>query len=394
MNFRKYGQQQVAKYDILVKLRQQFKGFIKRVQKQEFKQSCPSNIYDKLLDKQGKGNFVTVQNIFNFLYYDLSHTCLTCNNPTDFAVEFGRYREFCSQQCMNSNPIISKRRKKTNKLRYGGEPNNHPTIKEKKRRTFLKKYNVDNPSKSESVKAKKRKTSKLKYGVSHWTKTERGKQLISSNNKISNLSRSQALHISFLNTPTKELNRRRTAIETTNIKRYGARNFWSSKAFQRQRVKKCMGKYGVSHHMQDPTISSKCISFGAKWKYINCLGKTLKVQGYEPQVASKIEESISKITARRLNMPKIEYLYEGRRKIYFPDFKVRTKSGKTRIIEVKSTFTLLNPKNKPKFRAAIKVCNSLGYEFWLAVYLPEEEKTVFFQNPTVSKVKIKLSPYL
>lgn len=59
----------------------------------------------------------------------------------------------------------------------------------------------------------------------------------------------------------------------------------------------------------------------------------------------------------------ISYRYKGRRRKYYPDFKVITKNGDIWIVEVKSANKLLKPENIVKYIVGEMFCEKKGWHY-------------------------------
>jgi hypothetical protein len=57
------------------------------------------------------------------------------------------------------------------------------------------------------------------------------------------------------------------------------------------------------------------------------------------------------------------YDYKGKERKYYPDFKVTTRDGRVRIVEVKVKSKTQNPKNIIKFIIGRMYCESLGWDY-------------------------------
>jgi hypothetical protein len=108
--------------------------------------------------------------------------CKNCDNPVKFIDMKNGFRDYCSRRCMLDDPKIKEKRKKTsiekwgvdnpsksneikkkvkdtNKEKFGYEyPLQNPEILNKTKEYFIDKFGVDNPSKSEEVKQKREST--------------------------------------------------------------------------------------------------------------------------------------------------------------------------------------------------------------------------------------------
>jgi len=121
-------------------------------------------------------------------------------------------------------------------------------------------------------------------------------------------------------------------------------------------------KYGVEYVSQDPNIFDKQQKSGYKRKpVITPSGKTIHLQGYEPQAYNKLLEQYSEDEINHIikDIPEIWYLGEDNKTHrYYPDFYIPKDNL---IIEVKSEHYYKKDllKNKLKQQA----CLDSGYEF-------------------------------
>jgi hypothetical protein len=88
------------------------------------------------------------------------HKCLICNKQID---DFSRV--CCSPQCVAKNEGAIKKRKCTNKRRYGVEyAVKSKTVQDKIKETNRERYGVDNPLSSKEIRDRIEKTNKERYG--------------------------------------------------------------------------------------------------------------------------------------------------------------------------------------------------------------------------------------
>jgi hypothetical protein len=185
---------------------------------------------------------------------------------------------------------------------------------EKKRKTFIEKYGVDNPNKNEIVKKRKKLTCIEKYGVDNPQKSD----IIKNKSKI------------------------------TCIKKYGNSSYVNSQEFK----SKMNEKYGVDNPMMSYLINDKRIKTSFK---INEF-ESIKYQGsYELDFLKYCKEN--NIIVNRPNF-NINYIYLQECKKYLPDFYLKELNL---VIEVKSTyyFNLHKEKNLSK----MKYTTEGGYEY-------------------------------
>lgn len=155
------------------------------------------------------------------------------------------------------------------------------------------------------------------------------------------------------------LKQRTDSYKKTMVKRYGVINGFQHKDIKDKSKKTMIKRYGV----ENPQFSSY---LKYNWKsYVLPSGKVIKCQGYEPFFLNiflknhKEEELIS----QKENVPKIEYMEEGKVRKYCPDFYI---PSKREIIEVKSEYTYKLHKNNIYNKKKYVIKN--GYKFKLYVF--------------------------
>lgn len=200
-------------------------------------------------------------------------------------------------------------------------------ILDRKRRTWLKNWGYDNPYKSPLILTGIKIRSWFMRGVGHHTRDPLVKE----------------------------------KFRETIRRKYGFDNPMQSPEIQQKVINTNLARYGVTNPMFSSEIfrkQQKNLTKGNKIKEIVLEGVVYCCYGYEPQV---IEELISRgLSVNVDSIEEVPYLHNGKNRVYHPDIEVRTKSGRTFIVEVKSTWTLglSRPEvyaiNRSKFRAAHK----------------------------------------
>lgn len=239
-------------------------------------------------------------------------------------VQFGRkgakneYKRYCSPKCSNTDDVTKEKAKKTCIAKFGVENASQATeIKQKKIATCLANHGVEHPSQSKKIRKKIVKAVQDRYGVD-------------------NVSQS------------KEVLR---AKKKTWIKKYGYDN--PSKAPEIKRI-----------------IGQRVHSTIARKKVVNGQGKRYILQGYEPQALKYIRKyfkyrHIHDQSSGRV--PSFEYYFDGRERMYFPDFLIQTENYEC-IVEVKSIYTLCKTSSTYRMmKAKIKAVAAAGYQMKLLV---------------------------
>ncbi len=147
---------------------------------------------------------------------------------------------------------------------------------EKKKKTFLENYGVENPSQSNIIKDKKKKTFLERYGVENIMFLEETKDKI----KKTNLEKYGVENIIFLE-ETKD------KIKKTNLERYGNICTWKSLKLKEKSDNRKMERYGTLYPMQTEEIKEKT--------------KKTNLERYGVSTPLKKESSINIIKTKRIN---------------------------------------------------------------------------------------------
>lgn len=274
----------------------------------------------------------------------------------------------CSRACRNDEKTIKflhEVARQTNLSKYGVDnPSKSDKVKEKiqenrnkdswrknYKNTMNDKYGVDNPQQIPSIKEKTSKTNIEKYGNS-----------VAANSK-----------------PVRE------KIILDNMNKYGVEYFFQSEEFKAMMVgfdnpykfgsnnykKRFFELYGVENPMHIPEIAEQVQSGFRRYKFVNHKyrmpdGQYIHIMGYESRTLDKLFAQGYKqedILYRKRDMPEIWYLFEGKRRRYYPDFYI---PNKNLVIETKSVFTFELEKEKNELK--MQATKDLGFDFWLDIY--------------------------
>ena len=219
--------------------------------------------------------------------------CNTCKSFTNFINLKNGYYEFCSTKCLSNNLKIKEKKKKTNLKKYGVEYSSQCSdIKEKKKntclkkfgvacnlqnqnclkkreKTFLKNYGVKNPNQCETIKQKKKETNLKKYGVEYILQNSQFKQkfdnTILKKYGVNNISQNKTIKEKKKNTCLKnygvqypnqcKIIKKRT--KQTNLKKYGVKYVFQNKDIKNKIKQIFLKKYGVENPNQCGVIKEK-----------------------------------------------------------------------------------------------------------------------------------------
>ena len=229
------------------------------------------------------------------------------------------------------------------------------STKTKIKKTNLKKYGCENAAQSKMVKDKMKKTNIERYGVENVFQSEEKKAII----KKSNIEKYGCENPS----QSDEIKAKKIK---TSLKNYGVKNPMQSKIITDRIKVTNLERYGETSVMHIAEIVDRAQKNAFKQKeYIWKTGEISLLQGYEPIVLKELEENgytYKDVLTELTDMPYIEYFFENKKHVYFPDFYIPTENT---IIEVKSTYTLEKDwiQNQAKFKAT----TDLGFNFQLEV---------------------------
>jgi len=172
------------------------------------------DVYKKIINLNHSNNWFT--NLYNYLY-DINENkiCPECGNVLQIRIFNLGYTQYCSTTCKNKNI----------------------DFKEKIKKSWVKKYGVDNPSKSDIVKQKIK--SKLFVGGKWYNESDEFKNMA----KETCLRKYGVEHFS----KTKEYHEK---VKETSIDRYGVDSYNKTEKSKNETKKNNIEKYGVEHYTQ------------------------------------------------------------------------------------------------------------------------------------------------
>ena len=162
-------------------------------------------------------------------YYDKylknkdEEVCLECNNMTNFVSISKGYNKYCSTKCSY----------KSN------------SVKEKRKKTFLKKYNVENPGQNKEIKEKIKQTNTEKYGGTGF----QVKELLEKSKET--IIKKYGVEHPIQNKEIKE------KIKKTNLEKYGVENVFQNEKIKEKIKQIHLEKYGVENVGKNKEIIEK-----------------------------------------------------------------------------------------------------------------------------------------
>jgi hypothetical protein len=281
--------------------------------------------------------------------------CIECNS------DIPRLNSsFCSKLCMDSSNFLKKKKEETNLKKYGvTNISKSEYFKEKYKSVMNEKYGVDHYSKTKEYSEKYKKTSLERYGETNPSK----------NNSIKNKTEKTNLKKYGNKTPLLNVEVKKKTLETLNRKYNTDHNSKIPGRDEKMKINS-LNNFGVNHPMQNPEVFEKCINNSRKFKeYILPSGKIIKIQGFEnfalDDLLKKYDERDIVIGAKNIReiIGKIEYNFEGKNRIYYPDIYIIPEN---KIIEVKSNYTISvdTEKNEEKKKAVL----NKGIKFEFKIY--------------------------
>lgn len=197
-------------------------------------------------------------------YYNILHNiskppvCLNCGCQVKFISIKRGYMKFCSNKCISSSDYIKEKKKKTYLSHYGVEnPYQSEKIKEKIKETHLSNYGVKYPQQLKEIKEKIKNTCLKRYGVIAPMQINevKNKSIYTCIKKygVEHISQSEKI---------------KEKIKETNIKKYGVEYYTQTKEFrkiiknnhdkiQAKRKSTCILKYGVDNPLKNNIVRNK-----------------------------------------------------------------------------------------------------------------------------------------
>jgi len=149
-----------------------------------------------------------------------------------------------------------------------------------------------------------------------------------------------------------------------NLRKYGV-EYSTQRTEIQSKIRRTMRKrYGVIHALQSKELFDKNLATAYKCKRIKLGQRMVQVQGYEPQAIewllsnTRLQPSDIRCGIGDKQLPSIEYVFDGKRRIYHPDIYVPRWN---KIYEVKSDYTL--KASKEVNRAKRRACRAQGFKF-------------------------------
>ena len=218
--------------------------------------------------------------IFHLIKLELDDIplCPVCGSKV---FNFYKGKRFCSKKCSTNSPEVKEKNKKTCLKKYGVEnPKQSKDISNKIKKTCLEKYGVENPWKNSSIRDKIKSTNLERYGVENPTKSNIIKDKIKKTNierygveyqakrkEVLEKIKQTNLKIYGAEYPTQSKDIQ-DKIKQTNLERYGTENVWSSDIIKKRIKNALIKKYGVENILQSK-------------EYIEKIKKTQKEKYYD-----------------------------------------------------------------------------------------------------------------
>jgi glucan-binding YG repeat protein len=282
-----------------------------------------------------------------------------CKSCTTYRMTQKRQKT-CLEKYGVENPLQAKevrqKMKETCLEKYGVEnPFQADEVKQKIKDTWLEKYGVEHPLQADEVKQKGRYTCLEKYGVEYALQADEVKQK----------SKATCLEKYGVENPSQaeEVNQKK---KETCLEKYGVENPMQVEEVRQKSKMTCLEKYGVEHPMQNAEFAQSQSKNAYKLKTFTFpCGAQRLVQGYEHfalQLLIDLNYTSDQIETERNKVPEIGYEITERRCRYYPDIYIPSEN---KIIEVKSTWTY--KKKEEKNLAKEQACKDAGYlfEFWV-----------------------------
>jgi hypothetical protein len=306
------------------------------------------------------------------------------------------------------------KKKKTELKRYGVDNvMKLDKFKDKLKQTNLKKYGCSHPLKNKEVINKLQNTVLEKYGVKHVLQLNEIKEKMKStmldrhgveyNSQLSEIKEKiKEKMILRYNVPyglqAREV---REKIKKTCLEKYGVEHVSQTPEFKekvkqtfinnygvdnpnktpeiKEKIRKTnLERYGVENPLQNKEVQERNQKNSKKYKeYIMPSGEVRKVQGYEPFALNELLKTNSEtdIVTNRKDVPRITYNICDKTRYYFPDIYIPSEN---KIIEVKSTWTYKCKEDNIQEKK--KATEEAGYVYETWVYDSKGNKIEIIQS--------------
>ena len=227
------------------------------------------------------------------------------------------------------------------------------------KKSFIKKYGVDNPFKADEVKEKIKSTNLKRNGAEYPSQV----QEIQEKRRKTNLKRYG------VSEPLKS-KKIRNKIRKTNLKRYGVSCIFQAPEIEKSIRRTHLEKYGVPYNTQSSEVMQKIkVTVGKVYKFPS--GREEYVEGYENFAIDYLLQFYNekKLILSYPDMPEIWYSYKSKKHKYFPDIFIPSENI---IVEVKAYNDWWRRNPKKIFKLKQKAVEKLGYSFWYIAFKGED----------------------
>jgi predicted nucleic acid-binding Zn ribbon protein len=315
------------------------------------------DLYDEICENTKFLNHLNPRIIDRALYYindiEKPGNCIECNTEI---VRLGS--TFCTKRCMDSSDYLKKRKEETSMKKYGvTNVSKSSYFKERYKNTMREKYGVDHYSKTSEYSEKYKTTMNERYGVENPMKSDEIKHKMIQNSLEKN-GVEWSLSLPEVQQKIKDTWKAR------GFKRNSSTQEWSEKTKETSRE-----KYGTNHPMQNEEYFEKCMKNSRRFKeYVLPSGRVVKVQGFENLALDKLLETYKEedliIGTKEIKsvIGRIDYIFEGKTKIYHPDIYIVSEN---KVIEVKSTYTIKVDVEKNEAKRKAVLDKGMNFEFMI-----------------------------
>jgi hypothetical protein len=314
-------------------------------------------LYEEILESTKFLDHLNPRIIDRTMYYlkgiTESNKCIECK------VEISRLSaKFCSKKCMDSSETLKKQKEETSLKKFGAtNVSKSNYFKEKYKNTMNEKYGVDHYSKTSGYSEKYKTTMNERYGVDNPMKSDEIKQKMIQNSLEKN-GVEWSLSLPEVQQKIKD------TWESRGFKRNSSTNKWVEKTKESSHK-----NYGTNHPMQNEDVFEKCMKNSHRFKeYVLPSGRIIKIQGFENLALDKLLETYKEedliIGTKEIKsvIGRINYVFEGKNKIYHPDIYIISEN---KVIEVKSTYTIKVDVEKNAAKRKAVLDKGMNFEFMI-----------------------------
>lgn len=253
-----------------------------------------------------------------------------CGKKTSFNRNWlDGYKKSCSAKCAQSKKSTKEKRKKTVLKKYGVDNvAKSDDIKKKQAITNLERYGATSSFQNHEVKMKWKSNIRLKYGVDHYFKTDEFKEKAKFTNN-------EKYGVDYFVQSSEYIKK----VKKTNNEKYGVDWFTMTDEFKECSKKSNMDKYGVDHYTKSDEYKNRVNKhyiekYGVEWFFqtddFKDMSRSTMVEKYKSEYFSQSEAFKDIIESEEYKQKRLRKRYEFYENLGF-EFISQSQANKTHV---------------------------------------------------------------